>query len=178
VLPAPLLSQALLRAKSLPVRITFPDTALILERMRRLTSASAALSAGFDACAKHGRSPHIVDSARALTQEHRSLVSAIACLSILVGAHARPAAATCERLRWEWLASTATLLDGTPDARLVTECARLVHLACEIATALHRDLIVSGSNEASSVASVLERLESTRNVVMDMETACAERSRT
>ena len=43
-----------------------------------------------------------------------------------VGIDARPRARTCDRLRWEWLASTATVVDGSPDGRLLSECARIL----------------------------------------------------
>ena len=153
--------------------MTTPDAAaLVVERAHQLASASVALSVGFEACAKHATNPHVVDAARKLAERHRLLVPSIAQIGLVVGARTRRTAATLERLRWEWLACTAALLDGTPDTRLVGECSRLVHLACEITVALHRGLVPLRSEAASSVKRLLMRLEWARSAVASIESEC------
>jgi hypothetical protein len=47
------------------------------------------------------------------------------------GVDARPRHRTGERLRWEWLASTATVVDGAADEWILAECARILAAAVE-----------------------------------------------
>ncbi len=67
----------------------------------------------------------------------RSLRDATIVAASRWGIDARPRPRTCERLRWEWLASTATVVAGCPDARLIAECARIL---AETDTSAVRDL--------------------------------------
>lgn len=72
----------------------------------RVAAACANLAAGLEAVAKY---------APGLALETSSLIAALSL----------PSARRGGRLRWEWLASTGSMLDGTPDARLLAECAFL-----------------------------------------------------
>lgn len=91
------------------------------------TCASVAL--GFDICARRTRDGNIAVAAESAARNLRSLAEALRL------AESTPRAAhdtgrdagirphTGQRLRWEWLASTATLVDGRADRRLLSECA-------------------------------------------------------
>lgn len=103
----------------------------------RLASGCAQLAAGFDACARHARDAQISEPARRFVEQIRATAAQAACLRAPDG---KRGPRTSERLRWEWLASTATSIDGAPDARLVAECLRVARSASEDVAALQRAL--------------------------------------
>ncbi|MBX3188298.1 MAG: hypothetical protein KF819_14865 [Labilithrix sp.] len=112
-----------------------PIDATGVEHLRRLAAACSALTAGFTASAKHARDAHVAEEALTLAEVHRALQDEIAAVGAPLGLVSRPTS-TSERLRWEWLASTAAALDGAPDARMLQECARLERDALAAASAL------------------------------------------
>jgi hypothetical protein len=125
---------------------------------RKVAQACAALAAGLDVWAKHLDDAAARAAARDLALEHRALVPLLASET---GAFAGAAAAafvprTCDRLRWEWLASTSALLDGAPDARLLAECARLVDDARNALRVLERD--AATAKLAARVGAAFERV--------------------
>ena len=89
------------------------------------TACNAAVG-GFDLCARRTQDETIAVAAQNAAAHLRSLFHATIEAAAAKGIDARPRARTCDRLRWEWLASTATVLDGAPDRRLLSECARLL----------------------------------------------------
>lgn len=129
-----------------------PASPLVVDRVHRLAASCTAVAAGFEACTRHAKGSGIVETAERLAVEHRALAEDITRLATNLGAPVRRTAATCEHLRWEWLASTGSSLDGAPDERLLAECMRLLWFACEAADVLERDLAASGPVEAASRA--------------------------
>ncbi|AKV01562.1 hypothetical protein AKJ09_08225 [Labilithrix luteola] len=111
-----------------------------------------------------------METSERLALEHRVLADDIARLAASLGAPLRRTAATCERLRWEWLSSMGASLDGAPDERLLAECMRLLRLACEAADVLARDLSASGTLEAASrarhIQTVLDRVRRAATVLI------------
>lgn len=129
-----------------------PASPLVVDRVHRLAASCTAVAAGFEACTRHAKGSGLVETAERLALEHRALAEDITRLATNLGTPLRRTAATCERLRWEWLASTGASLDGVPDDRLLAECMRLLRFACEAADVLERDLSASGPTEAASRA--------------------------
>ncbi len=93
---------------------------------RAIASACSAAAVGFQLCASRTEVDTIAVAARNAASFLRSLQEATVEVAKALGIDARPRARTCDRLRWEWLASTAMILDGAPDERLATECARIL----------------------------------------------------
>ena len=91
-----------------------------------IAAACIAASGGFDLCARRTQDETIAVAAASAAAHLRVLFDATVAAAAATGIEARPRARTCDRLRWEWLASTATVLDGAPDARLLAECARIL----------------------------------------------------
>jgi hypothetical protein len=91
----------------------------------RLTAASEASAVGLGVLARTAPASAGGQLAFDLAEELRGVVSTARfvgrALGLPDGAPARRA--TCERLRWEWVASTGVLLDGDPRRRLAAECA-------------------------------------------------------
>lgn len=104
----------------------------MVDALRRVAEACAAAAVGLDACAKHAHDRALAGESSELAREHRALADELAGVAASLGAGARRSS-TCERLRWEWLASTAGVLDGAPDTRLFTECLRTQECACHCA---------------------------------------------
>ena len=91
-----------------------------------IATACNAAAGGFDLCARRTQDETIAVATRNAAGFLRSLSEATIAAAAARGIDARPRARTCDRLRWEWLASTATVVDGTPDGRLLSECARIL----------------------------------------------------
>lgn len=89
-------------------------------------SAVGAAAIGFDVCAARTRDATTAVAARSLAGLLRSLQRAVVTAARAAGIDARPKARTCDRLRWEWLASTGSVLDGAPERRLAGECVRVL----------------------------------------------------
>lgn len=102
-----------------------PPRALV-ETALAITSSCDAAIAGLELCAHRTRDHTIAVAASSAADFLRALVDATISAAEERGIDARVRARTCDRLRWEWLASTATVVDGTPDGRLLTECARVL----------------------------------------------------
>lgn len=105
-----------------------------------LAVACSNLALGYAVTAKHARDEHVADHAVMLADAYRSLSAHIAGLALSLGSTPPRTKATCgERLRWEWLASSARLLDGAPDERLLAECARAREAADAATAELQQD---------------------------------------
>ncbi len=91
-----------------------------------ITSTCNAAIAGFELCARRTHDVTIAVAATSAADFLRVLVEATIAAAAERGIDAVARARTGDRLRWEWLASTATVVDGTSDARLLGEGARLV----------------------------------------------------
>ncbi len=103
-----------------------PASKGVAEVALAIASACAACVAGLELCARRTRDEKIAVAARDAAGSLRSLQEATIAAAAARGVDARPRARTCDRLRWEWLASTATVVDGSADARLLSECARIL----------------------------------------------------
>jgi hypothetical protein len=91
-----------------------------------LVSAASSAVIGFDLCARRTRDKTIAVAAENAAASLRSLVEATTEIGGGLQANAAPRARTGERLRWEWLASTAMVVDGAAEGRLLSECARIL----------------------------------------------------
>ncbi|MBX3205034.1 MAG: hypothetical protein KF764_08185 [Labilithrix sp.] len=106
--------------------ITPDDSGKLPDVAFAIVSACSAAAAGFDLCARRADDETIAVAARSAASFLRALLDATVAVARGHGVEVRPRARTCERLRWEWLASTATVLDGSPSGRLLSECARIL----------------------------------------------------
>lgn len=106
--------------------------AKVIESTRVIASVCHTVAAGFDLCVRRTRDERIAVASRNAAAFLRALFEFTVAAAAEQGIDARPRARTGDRLRWEWLASTATVVDGNPDARLLSECARM--LADAVAT--------------------------------------------
>jgi hypothetical protein len=127
-----------------------------------ITSACSAAAMGFELCAVRTRDETIAVAVRGAAAFLRSLQRAVVTAARSQGIDARPRARTCDRLRWEWLASTASVLDPTPDGRLASECARLLTELEVSSTTWLPERIVGRLRmalaEARSLAATIERM--------------------
>lgn len=127
-----------------------------------LATACDVAADGFELCARRTRDETIAVAVQSAAAFLRALVDATVAAAAARGIDARPRRRTCERLRWEWLASTATVVDGTPCARLLSECARTLAAVDALGTAALGDGIVArfqvAAVEAYSLASLVPRL--------------------
>lgn len=103
------------------------------EELRTIASAAQAASIGFDVCARRARTKEVAKRMASLAEEARAIAEAVA--ADVPGGLRRPT--TSERMRWEWLASTAALIDGGPEGRLAEEAGR--HLAIAVSSAVRVD---------------------------------------
>ena len=137
-----------------------PSAALI-ETARAITASCSAAIAGFELCVHRTGDATLAVAAGSAAAFLRVLREATIAAAETHGIDAEARSRTCERLRWEWLASTATVVDGVPDGRLLSECARILANALESATRVD-DLgdgiaarLLVASAEAYSLASAL-----------------------
>ena len=91
-----------------------------------ISAACLDASLGLDLCAKRWN-----PSAAAL---------ALRCRMLAAQMRTPPRARMADRMRWEWLASTASLLEPTPERRLIAECLRVFDPALDLACAFRGDL--------------------------------------
>src|SRR5579864_4626013 len=100
-----------------------PDRA---EHARRIAALCSSLATGLEVWARHAGDA----DAAALASDVRDVVEE----ALRIAEASRPGVRTCERMRWEWLISTGTAIDGAPHARFHDECLRLLAEACDHAT--------------------------------------------
>ncbi|HVJ91456.1 MAG TPA: hypothetical protein VM580_16750 [Labilithrix sp.] len=96
------------------------------EAANAIAAACSAAAVGFDLCARRTKDEKISVAASSAAKFLRYLVESTIAAAAARGIDARPRARTADRLRWEWLASTATVVDGVADGRLLAECARIL----------------------------------------------------
>jgi hypothetical protein len=88
--------------------------------------ACTAAAIGFDVCAQKTRDEAITVAAARESASLRCVAEEIIAVVAAHGVDARARKRTCDRLRWEWLASTGMVLDGRPETRLLSECGRIL----------------------------------------------------
>jgi hypothetical protein len=126
-----------------------------------VTSACAAAATGFELCARRTGDEMIGVAARSAASHLRALVEGAVLAAAACGIDATPRSRTCERLRWEWLASTAMVVDGDADYRLFSECARILTEVLDVGRLSAIDEAIGArlrvaSAEAYSLARALE----------------------
>ncbi len=157
---APGLARRRERSTQAPVSVRNVPNEAIAEGAVAITAACSAAIAGFELCASRGRDSRIAVAAKNASEALRVLFASVITAADDLGIDAHPRRRTCDRLRWEWLASTATVIDGHPEGRLLSECARV--LSAVVAT--HPDIlgdeiagrIRAASAEAHSLAMAVE----------------------
>lgn len=105
------------------------------EHLRRIAEAAQAASIGFDVCARRACTKDLAERMTWLADEARAIAERAAAK--VPGGVRRPT--TSERMRWEWLASTAALIDGEADGRLAAESNRHLAIAEESAARIDDD---------------------------------------
>ena len=111
------------RARRAPVT---PLAAWTWGAITRLAITSSNLAVGYAVTARHASDEGLVAECVSLASLHRAVASELASLLASAGAPPPRIITTCgERLRWEWLASSARLIDGASESRLLAECARI-----------------------------------------------------
>jgi hypothetical protein len=108
------------------------DLAMVSEHARRVASLCASIATGLEVWAKHAKDD--APAARDLAIEHRDIVED----ALRIAQASRPGVRTCERMRWEWLLSTGSLIDGTPASMFKKELESLEGDALEAASAVVR----------------------------------------
>lgn len=108
------------------------------EEHRKIAESAQAASIGFDVCARRAGTKAVAERMTWLAAEARAIAEHAAAR--VPGGVRGPT--TSERMRWEWLASTAALLDGGTEGRLAAESSRLVAIAEESAAHIDDDVLL------------------------------------
>lgn len=103
--------------------------------LRRIAEASQSASVGFEVCARRAETRELAGRMTRLASEARAIAESAAAR--VPGGVRRPS--TSERMRWEWLASTAALLDGGVGGRVAEEALRHLAIAEELAANIDLD---------------------------------------
>lgn len=106
--------------------------------VRSVASAAQAAAVGFHVCARRARTKAVMQRMTKLADEARALAEDAGAR--VPGGVRKPT--TSERMRWEWLASTAALLDGGAEGRLAEEAIRLLEIAAAAAERIDDDALV------------------------------------
>jgi hypothetical protein len=146
------------RGRSGPSAAAAAVAAAIGDALGRLAAVSSNLAVGFGVIAKTTRDAHLARECASLAAAHRAIAEEVAAVAATLGISVPSVRSTCgERLRWEWLASSARLLDGTAELRLVGECARLQREASELAASLPMDVAAAARTAVRQVVTDLDR---------------------
>lgn len=107
---------------------------LLAELVMRLAAASEASAVGLGVLSLTSVGSPVGQLTSDLAEELRGVVSTARFVGSALGLRdvAPVRRATCERLRWEWVASTGLLLDGDPRGRLAAECASALDRAAAV----------------------------------------------
>ncbi len=140
---------------SAPSRVSLGDA------LARIAIAAEATIVGLGVLARHARDREAETAklASELVEELHGVASTARFVGDVLGLALVPPArrSTCERLRWEWVASTGALLDGGPAVRLRAECA--VTIERTRAEAARLGGLVARDPRATPVSHVAEQLE-------------------
>ncbi len=134
----------------------------IATKFRALVAACAASVAGLEACARHAHDAALKRRVSDAAAGQRTAADELLSLAHAHGVECRTTPPTGERLRWEWLASTAGILDGAPDVRLFEECKSSLERACDTIRTLEGGV---GDAAAVTLCRLRERLEDALAVV-------------
>lgn len=137
------------------------SVAALGEVLSRVAIAAEATIVGLAVLARHARDREAgaAKLAEELGEELRGVASTARFVGEALGlplvAPARRS--TCERLRWEWIASTGALLDGGPAGRLRVEC--VVALERTRGEAARLFELVQDEPSAAAASHLAEQLE-------------------
>jgi hypothetical protein len=146
----------------------------VADALRRLASGCAAAAVGFEACAKHAVDDQLRFAVQGLAIDLRTAADRADTLGAAFGVERRRGPRTCERLRWEWLASSGKLLDGAPDARLLVESERLLDAARgNVGVVADGLACVSEGRAASKLRSMLELCAAKTSSLLSLATHAA-----
>lgn len=100
------------------------NSAHLAELVARVSAAAETSIVGLGVLARCAPDSAEGRLAADLAEELRGVFSTARFVGNALGIAESPTArrSTCERLRWEWVASTGALLDGDPRRRLAAEC--------------------------------------------------------
>lgn len=151
------------RARRAPVT---PLAAWTWGAITRLAITSSNLAVGYAVTARHASDEGLVAECVSLASLHRAVASELASLLASAGAPPPRIITTCgERLRWEWLASSARLIDGASESRLLAECARIRSEADDAAAESARsDVELPSPLRRILAARLVERVHARREV--------------
>jgi hypothetical protein len=128
----------------------------IADLLPRLAMLSVKLHVGFGVLAKYAHDADLATEAGALAAAHRAIADEVVELALSLGIETPRIKSTCgERLRWEWLVSSARLTDGAPDSQLIAECTRLQR---EVAAAAEVAAVGADAAEGASSASEMRQI--------------------
>lgn len=138
-----------------------PSRRALADTARSVVEACSSAITGLELCARRARDEATVVASASAADFLRALLAATGAVAAERGLDVEPRPRTGDRLRWEWLASTATAVDGAPEGRLLSECARVLSEA--LTAAVEIDALGEGiaarlrvaSAEAYSLASAL-----------------------
>jgi hypothetical protein len=119
--------RALRRRKSQPsASVSASQTSSYAVGYATLAAACTSAATGLELLVRRTREPSIAAAAKGAADNLRSVAGLAVSEAASRGLDALPRARTGDRLRWEWLASTASVLDGAADERVLEECARVL----------------------------------------------------
>jgi hypothetical protein len=136
------------------VRLSSSASADDVDDLRAVAIALMAAATGFDVCTRRAQNPDDARRMATLAEGAKRIADDVSAQ--VPGGVRRPT--TSERLRWEWLASTAALLDGGAEGRVAEEAQRHIALAVTAAARLSDEALVgridrlATSSRAAAVA--------------------------
>lgn len=92
----------------------------------QITNALAAALAGYDLCARRTSDAKVKVAVNGAAASLKMLLDAMVTEAATYGVDAKPRTRIGDRMHWEWIASTAVVMHGTADAKLLDECARIL----------------------------------------------------
>ncbi|MBX3232272.1 MAG: hypothetical protein KIT84_21855 [Labilithrix sp.] len=91
-----------------------------------IANALAGARAGYELCARRTNDPNVAVAVISAANSASSLLDEIAVAAATHGLDVRPRLRMTDRLRWEWVASTGSMMEKSADARVLAECARVL----------------------------------------------------
>jgi len=124
-----------------------------------ITRALAGALTGYALCGRRTTDPTVAVAVNNAAASASALLDAIVRETAAHGVDAAPRTRMGDRLRWEWLASTGSVMDGAVEMRILTECARVLGEVVGLDVSPLGDAIASrvrlASAEAWSLASAV-----------------------
>ena len=129
------------------------------EDVNRLAAACSSLAHGFAVLSRGLDDAASADRALAIASVHAEVAAMVGSIATTVGLVTPRTKATCgERLRWEWLASSARLTDGASQKRLFDECWRLQQDAAALTVRMDGAAIPTVKRAVRQICAALGRM--------------------